>query len=176
MNETNEIVTEINRIYGQVGVQFAVNFVSDTVTDPKEWSVPDLDSSSDKVTGIYTHVPNQINVYFVQTLYEQELVKPVSWNPLTWHYVTNAIHGYTVLHHDYGCLVAADLVGPVGGHDDISDIARCTAHELGHYLLNTTDHDGSLWNLMRDNNASSYNSNLRLKQADSFFAVSAVGY
>ncbi len=67
-----------------------------------------------------------------------------------------------------GVVVAARPGGPGTATQDPSELARTIAHEIGHYLLDTPDHDRYPWNLMRDANLtpSINNSDLRKDQRD----------
>ena len=58
-----------------------------------------------------------------------------------------------------GVLIARRMTFPTSGLNDISEMARTTAHEIGHLLFNSIfdDHDNRSWNLIRSGELGSTN-------------------
>jgi hypothetical protein len=156
--QVKSMMEDVNKIWSQAGVGFKVRNIilekqtSDDLLDVTTSSKMGAGSGeSGDVTDINPNggkTPAAIDIYFVNTIYDSssEGVNEDQLNGFT-HLTTQKVH-------NPGCIIA----GPSGGSwkRDIKTITRTLAHEIGHYLLDTSDHvpDNQLWNLMRSGGVS----------------------
>ncbi len=149
--DEHQIEDEVNRIFGQVDVNFSGGFTPFPTSDSTIWNVPTANFYDMEVTPFYkvtrsTYVQNAINVYFVNTLPDGLNGRTTPKIPLD----------------NPGCVVEAGGAFSGTAHKDPSIIARIVAHELMHNLLNKGDsgHSSDPWNVFRGGELNSLNNSV----------------
>ncbi len=153
-SDVQRLVTEASSIWEQIGVRFALGTTTTVAaTNATQWDLPD-DNVSTLTAVTTTSRANGLDVFIVNSINSTDgfLSGAAAYENRLW-----------VGDRETGVVVSRRKMGPTSTLEDISEIARTIAHEVGHLIFNNADHDPRLWNLMRAGGAgSSNNSDLTL--------------
>ena len=146
--EALRLITEASRLWEQIGVRLEPGTFTalPATTTASEWNVPNDDQST--LTGITTKSrANGLDVFFVNSINSTGgfLKGATAYENLG-----------TVGNRETGTIVARRDDGPTSAPVDLSTLARTMAHEIGHLIFNSADHDPRSWNLMRSGDLASY--------------------
>jgi hypothetical protein len=149
-NDISHLLVDVNRVWSQAGIALVPialgQFDLEATPDPDCFDVLDNDTwtSAEDVAEI-NNDGQRIDVYIVRTMTNENVFQD-----------DESISGTTRTRSMSGrdaILLARefkDTEPPLGGNiiRSFDDMARTLAHELGHYLLDSTAHAEQLWNLM----------------------------